>query len=73
MEERKVGDERAAIRVAINDTRRLLDADAEAANVKRLVAQREALQDGTGTVPMRSAAIWRRSWPIWTRRIGEGG
>ena len=42
MGERKVGDERAAIRVAINDTRRLLDADAEAANINRLVAQREA-------------------------------
>ena len=51
MEERKVGDERAAIRVAINDTRRLLDADAEAANVNRLVAQREALHMELDTAP----------------------
>jgi hypothetical protein len=51
LEERKVGDERAAIRVAINDTRRLLDANEEAANVKRLVAQREQLRMDLETAP----------------------
>jgi hypothetical protein len=51
LEERKVGDERAAIRVAINDTRRLLDANEEAANTTRLLAQREQLRTELEVAP----------------------
>ena len=57
LDERKVGDERAVIRVAINDTRRLLDANEEAANATRLLAQREQLRTELELVPDEEARI----------------
>jgi hypothetical protein len=51
LETRKVGDERAAIRAAINDTRRLLDANEEAGLQNKLVAQRDQLVRDLETAP----------------------
>ena len=44
MEERKVGDTRAGIKSAVNDTRRWIEAEAEAANVDKMVAERARLE-----------------------------
>ena len=71
MEERKVGDERAAIRVVINDTRRLLNADTEAANINRLVAQREALHMELDTAPDEVRGDLEAQLTDLDRRIGK--
>jgi hypothetical protein len=51
LETRKVGDERAAIRAAINDTRRLMDANEEAGLQNKLVAQRDQVVRDLETAP----------------------
>src|SRR5580765_2747840 len=51
LETRKVGDERAAIRAAINDTRRMMDANEEAGLQNKLVAQRDQVVRDLETAP----------------------
>jgi hypothetical protein len=51
LETRKVGDERAAIRAAINDARRTMDAHEEAGLQNKLVAQRTQVMRDLETAP----------------------
>jgi hypothetical protein len=51
LETRKVGDERAAIRAAINDARRLMDANEEAGLQNKLAAQRGQVVRDLETAP----------------------